>query len=80
IRQTDIDLDQSVSLGAMQQTLARMLGGDAPADIKEKLRRVYNRQTNLSFFKANNLEGKVQRDGKDRVSISVWERGFLIDR
>ncbi|MEM8721950.1 MAG: serine/threonine-protein kinase [Cyanobacteria bacterium P01_G01_bin.39] len=80
IRQTDIDLDQSVSLGAMQQTLARMLGGDAPADIKEKLRRVYNRQTNLSFFKANNLEGKVQRDGKDRVSISVWERGFSIDR
>ncbi|WP_319422243.1 serine/threonine-protein kinase [Pleurocapsa sp. FMAR1] len=76
IRQTDIALNQSVSLGAMQQTLAKLLGEDAPADIKEKLRSVYNRQTNFSFFKLNNLEGKVQRDSKDRINISVWESGF----
>lgn len=76
IRQTDIALSQSVSLGAMQQTLAKMLGGEAPAPIKEKLRTVYNRQTNFSFFKVGDLEGKVQRDAKDRVNISVWERGF----
>ncbi len=76
IRQTDIALNQSVSLGTMQQTLAKLLGGEAPADVKEKLRSVYNRQTNFSFFKLNNLEGKVQRDSKDRINISVWERGF----
>lgn len=76
IRQTDVALDSSVSLGAMQQTLNKMLGGNASADIKEKLRNVYNRQTNFSFFKINNLEGKVQRDTKDRVTISVWEKGF----
>ena len=76
IRQTDIALNQSVSLGTMQQTLAKLLGGEAPADVKEKLRNVYNRQTNFSFFKLNNLEGKVQRDSKDRINISVWERGF----
>ncbi len=76
IRQTDVALNQSVSLGAMQQTLAKLLGGDAPTDVKEKLRSVYNRQTNFSFFKLNNLEGKVQRDSKDRINISVWERGF----
>lgn len=76
IRQTDITLNQSVSLGAMQQTLNRMLGGDAPADIKSKLRRVYNRETKFSFFKVNNLEGKVQRDARDRVNLSVWDRGF----
>ncbi len=76
IRQTDIALNQSVSLGTMQQTLTKLLGGDAPADIKEKLRSVYNRQTNFSFFKLNNLEGKVQRDSKDRINISVWEKGF----
>ena len=76
IRQTDIALNSSVSLGAMQQTLSKMLGGDASADIKEKLRQVYNRQTNFSFFKTANLEGKVQRDTKDRVTISVWETGF----
>ena len=77
IRQTDVALDPSVSLGAMQQTLSKMLGGEASADIKDKLRSVYNRQNNFSFFKVNNLEGKVQRDSKDRVTISVWERGFL---
>ena len=76
IRQTDIALSQSVSLGVMQDTLAGMLGGNAPAGVKEKLRRVYNRQSAFSFFKVGNLEGKVQRDGKDRVTISVWESGF----
>jgi serine/threonine protein kinase, bacterial len=76
IRQTDIDLNQSVSLGTMQQTMAKMLGGNAPADVKEKLRSVYNRQTNFSFFKVDNLEGKVQRDTKDRINISVWETGY----
>ena len=76
IRQTDISLSSTVSLGAMQQTLAKMLGGDSSAEIKDKLRRVYNRQTNLSSFEANGLKGFVKRDSKDRVYISVWERGF----
>lgn len=76
IRQTDVALNQSVSLGTMQNTLAKLLGGNAPAGVKEKLRRVYSRQTNFSFFKVGNLEGKVQRDVKDRINISVWEMGY----
>ena len=76
IRQTDIALNQSLTLGAMQNTLAQMLRGNAPSGVKEKLRRVYNRQDSFSFFKVGNLEGKVQRDSKDRVTISVWERGY----
>ena len=76
IRQADVYLDQSVSLGVMQQTLAKMLGGNASVEVRDKLRKVYNRQTQFSFFKTSNLEGKVQRDNKDRVTISVWERGF----
>ena len=76
IRQADVYLDQSVSLGTMQQTLAKMLGGNASVEVKDKLRSVYNRQAQFSFFKTSNLEGKVQRDNKDRVTISVWERGF----
>ena len=76
IRQTDVALDQAVSLGAMQQTLAKMLGGDAPADIRDKLRSVYNRETSFSFFKLDNLEGKVQRDAQGRIIISVWDRGY----
>lgn len=76
IRQTDVALNSALSLGVMQETLSKMLGGNASADIKDKLRSVYNRQTNFSFFKAGNLEGKVQRDSKDRITISVWESGF----
>ncbi len=76
IRQTDIALNQSLGLGVMQDTLSKSLGGDAPAEVKDKLRSVYARQTNFSFFKVGNLEGKVQRDAKDRINISVWETGF----
>ena len=76
IRQTDIALDSSISLGAMQQTLGRMLGEEAPADLRAKLRSVYDRQTTFSFFKFKDLEGKFQRDNRDRMTISVWDRGF----
>jgi serine/threonine protein kinase, bacterial len=76
IRQTDIALDQDVSLGAMQETLAKTLGGEAPADIRDKLRSVYNRETSFSFFKVDNLEGKVQRDIRGRITISVWDKGW----
>ncbi|MBE9047078.1 protein kinase [Pleurocapsales cyanobacterium LEGE 10410] len=76
IRQTDVLLDSTVSLDTMQQTLARMLGGDAPVAVTEKLRDVYQGQTNFSFFKVNNLEGKVQRDSRDRINISVWDGEF----
>jgi serine/threonine protein kinase, bacterial len=76
IRQTDIVLDQAVSLGAMQETLAKTLGGNAPADIRDKLRSVYNRETSFSFFKVDSLEGKVQRDTKGRITISVWDKGW----
>ena len=76
IRQTDITLDTAVSLGTMQQTLTKMLGGDAPAGIKDKLRQVYNRKTNLRSFEANGLKGFIKRDSRDRVYISVWEKGF----
>ncbi len=76
IRQTDVALAQSVSLDAMEQTLAKMLGGDASADIKDKLRRVYERQSNFFFFETKDLKGKFQRDSRDRINISVWERDF----
>lgn len=76
IRQTDVALDRSVGLDAMEQTLAQMLGGEAPAGITEKLRSVYENQTTFSFFKVDNLEGKVQTDARNRINISVWERGF----
>lgn len=76
IKQTDITLTQDLSLGAMQDTLAKLVGGNATADAKDKLRNVYNRQASLQSFRVGKLEGKIQRDSKDRVNISVWESGY----
>ena len=79
IRQINIIFNQSVSLGAMQQTFTKMLGGEsslAILGIKYQLRQVYLRQTNLSSFEYNSLKGLFKRDSKDRIFISVWERGF----
>jgi serine/threonine protein kinase, bacterial len=76
IRQADIALSQDVSLGSMQETLAQLLGGNAPADAKNKLRNVYNRQANLQSFRVDNVQGQIQRDSKDRINISVWESGY----
>lgn len=70
---TDVILDSSVSLGEMQTTLNQLLAGNNSAPVKDKLRAVYNRTTPYSFFKAGKLEGKIQRDFKDRIIISVWE-------
>ncbi|WP_036485699.1 serine/threonine-protein kinase [Myxosarcina sp. GI1] len=75
IHQTDIALDPELSLGAMQETLAKLLGGEAPAVVKDKLRSVYSRQTDLSSFTVGNRSGQIRRDSKNRVNISVWETG-----
>ena len=76
IRQTDVALAQSVSLDVMEQTLAKMLGGDVSTDINDKLRRVYERQSNFFFFETQDFKGKFQRDSRDRINISVWEPDF----
>ena len=70
---TDVILNSSVSLGEMQKTLDKLLAGNSSAAVKNKLRAVYTRQTPFSFFRAGKLEGKIQRDSKDRITISVWE-------
>ena len=73
IYETEVILNSSVSLGEMQTTLNQLLAGNSSAAVKDKLRSVYNRIVPFSFFKAGNLEGKIQRDSKDRITISVWE-------
>ena len=76
IKQADVTLNRELSLGTMQETLNTLLGGNATPDAKNKLRNVYNRQTTLQSFRVGNLQGNIQRDTKDRVSISIWESGY----
>lgn len=73
IYETEVTLNSSVSLGEMQTTLDQLLAGNNSAAVKDKLRAVYNRTVPYSFFKTGNLGGKIQRDFKDRITISVWE-------
>ena len=73
IYETEVILNSSVSLGEMQTTLNQLLAGNSSAVVKNKLRTVYDRQAPFSFFRVGNLEGKIQRDSKDRIAISVWE-------
>ena len=76
IKQAEATLNSDLSLGAMQDTLSKLLGNNNSADAKNKLRNVYNRQASLQSFRVGELQGRIQRDSKDRVNISVWESGY----
>ena len=73
IRQADVTLSQNLSLGSMQNTLTKLLGGNANADAKNKLREVYNRRSDRYSFRNGTMQGSIYRDSKDRVNISVWQ-------
>ncbi|MGK7897410.1 MAG: protein kinase [Xenococcus sp. (in: cyanobacteria)] len=73
IYETEVTLNSSVSLGEMQTTLDQLLAGNNSAAVKDKLRAVYNRTMKSNFFRVENLQGKIERDYKDRITISVWE-------
>ena len=74
IRQANIALSEDLSLGTMQDSMAKLLGGNPSVDAKNKLREVYNRKTSRQSFRFNRLKGSIYRDYKNRVNISVWEK------
>lgn len=74
IRQANIALSQDLSLGIMQESMAKLLGGTPSIDAKNKLRAVYDRKTSRQSFSINRLRGDIYRDYKNRVNISVWEK------
>jgi len=76
LRQTEISFSPSVELKTMSGTLDKMLNGNTPADIKEGLEAVYQRQSNRYRFvsgRDNSLKGVIQRNERDRIYIAVWE-------
>jgi len=76
LRQTEISFSPSVELKTMSGTLDKMLNGNTPADIKEGLESVYQRQSNRYKFvsgRDNSLKGVIQRNERDRIYIAVWE-------
>ncbi len=73
LRQTEVTFDQSVSLDIMQATLQGMMGGHAAEDVKQGLRRVYQRQAQKYFFKSKELKGIIERNGEEQIYIGVWD-------
>lgn len=76
LRQTEISFSPSVELKTMSGTLDKMLNGNTPADIKEGLEAVYQRQSNRYKFvsgRDNSLKGVIERNERDRIYIAVWE-------
>jgi len=76
LRQTEISFSPSVELKTMSGTLEKMLNGNTPADIKEGLEAVYQRQSNRYSFvsgRDNSLKGVIQRNERDRIYIAIWE-------
>lgn len=73
IRQANIALSQDLSLVAMQESMAKLLGVAPSVDAKNKLRNVYDRKASLQSFSVQRLKGSIRRDSKNRVNISVWE-------
>ena len=76
IRQTEVSFPPSLDLPSMENTLNGLLGGSSPGVVKEALRQVYQRETDLRSFNLGNLRGMIKRNQKDRIYIGVWEENF----
>lgn len=76
LRQTEVSFDRSVDLEQMQATLNQMLGGRANAEIRQRLRRVYQGQADQYFIETGNLEGLIKQNPRDRIYIGVWDADF----
>lgn len=73
IRQTEVAFAQSVDLKQIQTTVEQMMDGRATEEIRQKLRRVYQRRSNYTSFAVGDLKGEIQRDKSDRIYIGVWD-------
>jgi serine/threonine-protein kinase len=76
LRQTEVSFSTSLDLPTMQNTLAGLLGGDAPPVVAEALRQVYQGETNLRSFNTGNFKGMIERQEPDRIYIGVWDPDF----
>ncbi len=73
IRQTEVAFAQSVDLEQIQATVDQMIEGRGTEEIRQKLRRVYQRRSNYASFAVGDLKGEIQRDKSDRIYIGVWD-------
>lgn len=76
IRQTEASFDSSFDITVIENTLNGLLGGNANDQIKDALRQVYQRETDLRSFAVGNFKGMIQRNSQDRIYIGIWDADF----
>lgn len=76
VRQTEASFDSSLDLVVMENTLSGLLGGNATPEIKDALKQVYQRETDLRSFNLDNFKVMIQRNDEDRIYIGVWDADF----
>ena len=75
LRQAEIAVPPSIELETIYAFLDALLY-HTPAEVEEKLAKVYWRESNSQSFQVNNLEAVIQRNDADRIYIGVWEKDF----
>ena len=76
LRQTEAAFAQSAGLSTLQLALQGMLKDRPPAEVREQLTWIYQRQAQEYEFQVRGLKGIIQRNEKDRIYIGVWEADF----
>jgi serine/threonine protein kinase len=73
LRQTEANFAQSVDTLTMRVALNGMLANGLTPEIEQGLAAVHDRQSNQYSFQAGGRSGVVERNGEDRVQITVWD-------
>jgi serine/threonine-protein kinase len=74
LRQTEASFASSVKLKIMEDKLRQMLQGQITPEIREALRQVYRRETDLRSFRIANWKGIIQRQQDNQLYIGVWDK------
>jgi serine/threonine-protein kinase len=70
IKETAIIFNQSLGIDAIEQTLSQMLAGDVPPSLRDGIRQVYDRQTDVRSLNLPNYKAMISNH-KDKIYISV---------
>jgi serine/threonine protein kinase len=73
VRQSEASFAQSVDRTVVRVTLNGMMNGRLSAAIEQGLDQVRQRQSNRYSFQAEQLEGTIERNNRDRIYIAVWD-------
>lgn len=76
IYQTEVSFDESVKAIEIEHTLKQLLMTDYSTEIDRQVEKVINQQSDKQKFRANNLEGVIQRNPQNQIYLAVWKTGF----